>query len=121
MKNIDLINQHYDTFINLSRQLSFKNPFKNEFVNHLLHDYLYDSNCAYNDFCPVVLDLSQAEYADALTTDIKNAKIIVSCMAKVFEDNSSEIESYSDDPTKTIDISQEYMDDFYNLYNEYLK
>lgn len=106
MKNIDLINQHYDTFINLSRQLSFKNPFKNEFVSHLLQDYLYDTSCAYND---------------DLITDIKNAKIIVDCMAKVFDINSSEIEAYSDDPTETIDISQDYLSEFYDIYNEYLK
>ena len=118
-----LTQKHYDKLVETANTFHSDNPYMQEFVNHLLYDYLFDINAVYKE--TTVQELAQElggirAYRQALTFDLDNLELIVKVATKVFYNSQAEITSYSEDPTETIDISQEYLSDFYKIYNEYL-
>ena len=119
-----LTQKHSDTIIDLANSFKDNNPYKQEFVSHLLYDYLYDVNAV----CHETTVQETAEwlgglraYRQALAFDLEHLDLIIKIASRVFDNNTDSILSYSNDPTETIDISQDYLNDFYDIYNEYLK
>lgn len=120
----NLTQKHFDTIIDLANSFKDNNPYKQGFVRHLLYDYLYDVNAIYRE--TTVQEAAERlgglrVYRQALAFDLEHLDLIVKVASQVFDNSRVEIESYSNDPTETIDISQDYLDDFYNIYNEYIK
>lgn len=125
MKSLqNLVDTHLYLLDGLADTYEDFNPYKQEFVKHLLRDYLYDINASYNE---ASLDEmisrfgSEASYREALDFDISHLALIKSVASQVYDNNRNDIDTYSYDPTETIDISQDYLDEFYNTLNEYLK
>lgn len=125
MKSLqNLVDTHLYLLDGLADTYEDFNPYKQEFVKHLLRDYLYDINASYNE---ASLDEmisrfgSEASYRKALDFDISHLSLIKSVASQVYDNNRNDIDTYSYDPTETIDISQDYLDEFYNTLNEYLK
>jgi len=119
-----LTQKHFDTIIDLANSFKDNNPYKQEFVSHLLYDYLYDVNAV----CREATVQETAErlgglraYRQALAFDLEHLDLIIKIASQIFDDNLDSIMSYSNDPTETIDITQDYLNDFYEIYNEYLK
>ena len=120
----NLTHKHYTAIVNLANNFDSRDLYKKEFVNHLLYDYLFDINADFRE--TTVQEIAEElgglrAYRQALAFDLENLSLIVKTASRVYDDNVETIVSYSDDPTETIDISQDYLDDFYNIYNEYLK
>ena len=114
-----LVDTHLEKVGDLADTYKDSNPYKQEFVKNLLRDYLYDTNASYNDLS---IDSMTSEfggetsYREALEFDISHLALIKSVTSQVFDNNRKEIEAYSTDPTETIDISQDYLDNFYRIY-----
>lgn len=120
----NLVDSHLEKLESLAGAYKDLNPYKQEFAKHLLYDYLYDVNASYNeDSIDEMISKfnGRSNYQEALNFDINHIILIDSVVAQVFDNNIKEIEDYSEDPAETIDISQNYLDEFYNLYNEYIK
>lgn len=120
----NLTQKHFDTIMDLANSFKNNNPYKQGFVNHLLYDYLFDVNAIYHEI--TVQEMGQRlgglrAYRQALAFDLEHLGLVIKIASRVFDDNTDSILSYSNDPTETIDISQDYLNDFYNIYNEYLK
>ena len=119
-----LTQKHFDTIVELANSFQDNNPYKQESVNHLLYDYLFDVNAMSREV--TVLEAAERlgglrAYRQALAFDLEHLDLIIKIASRVFDDNTDSILSYSNDPTETIDISQDYLNDFYDIYNEYLK
>lgn len=120
----NLTQKHFDTIIDLANSFKDNTPYKQGFVRHLLYDYLYDVNAIYRE--TTVQEAAERlgglwAYRQALAFDLEHLDLIAKTAGQVFDNSRVEIESYSNDPTETIDISQDYLNDFYDIYNEYLK
>jgi len=120
----NLTQKHRDALVITANNFESDDPYKQEFVNHLLYDYLYDTNAIFHE--TIVQEMAQRlgglrAYRQALAFDLEHLDLIVKTASQVFDNSRVEITSYSDDPTETIDISQDYLNDFYDIYNEYLK
>lgn len=120
----NLTQKHYTALVNTANTLNYDDPHKQEFVSHLLYDYLYDVNAISREV--TVLEAAQRlgglrAYRQALAFDLEHLDLIIKTASQVFDNSRAEITSYSDDPTETIDISQDYLSEFYDIYNEYLK
>lgn len=120
----NLTQKHFDMIVGLANSFKDNNPYKQEFVNHLLYDYLFDVNAIFRE--TTVQEISQEfgglrAYRQVLAFDLEHLDLLVKIASWVFDNDSDSIMSYSNDPTETIDISQDYLSDFYDIYNEYLK
>lgn len=120
----NLTQKHFDTIAELASSFKDNNPYKQEFVKHLLYDYLFDTNAVFRE-TPVQKIAEEfgglRAYRQVLAFDLEHLDLLVKTTSRVFDNDSDSIMSYSYDPTETIDISQDYLDDFYNNYNEYIK
>lgn len=119
-----LTQKHYDKLVNIANTFESDDPYKQGFVNHLLYDYLFDVNAISREI--TVQEAAERlgglrAYRQALAFDLEHLDLIVKIVKQVFDNSRVEITSYYDDPTETIDISQDYLNDFYDIYNEYLK
>lgn len=119
-----LTQKHFDTIIDLANSFKDNNPYKQEFVSHLLYDYLYDVNAVCRE--EIVQETAERlgglrAYRQALAFDLEHLDLIIKIASQIFDDNLDSIMSYSNDPKETIDITQDYLNDFYEIYNEYLK
>lgn len=120
----NLTHKHYTAMVNLANNFDSCDPYKKEFVNHLLYDYLFDINADFHE--TTIQEIAEElgglrVYRQALAFDLENLGLILKTAIQVYDDNIETIVKYSNDPTETIDISRDYLDNFYNLFNEYLK
>lgn len=124
MKSLqNLVDTHLEKLGGLADTYKDSNPYKQEFVNNLLRDYLYDINASYNDRS--LDDMAsrlggETGYRETLEFDTKHLELIKSVALQVYDNNSNDIDTYSYDPAETIDISQDYLDEFYKLYTSFI-
>ena len=119
-----LTQKHFDIIVGTANSFEDNNPHKQSFVRHLLYDYLFDVNAISRE--TTVQEAAERlgglrAYRQALAFDLEHLDLIIKTASQVFDNSRVEIESYSNDPTETIDISQDYLSEFYDIYNEYLK
>ena len=120
----NITQKHYDALIETANNFRSCDQYKQEFVKHLLYDYLFDTNAISRDI--TVQEMAQRlgglrAYRRGSAFDLEHLDLIVKIASKIYDDSRIEIIGYSGEPENVIDLSQDYLSDFYDIYNEYLK